>query len=119
MAKMAAYEEGEGKKNMDVGNYFRSDYISLKLLGAFLGSTFAFVIVIAGIVFYQFESFMKDIYQIDLLETGKKILLAYVIFVGIYCLISFFYFSYKYNKARKNLKIYNSHLQELLSLYEL
>lgn len=119
MARMAAYEEGEGKNNINVGNYFQSDYVSLKMLSSFLGATLAFAIGVAVMVLYEFESFMKDIYQIDLLETGKSLLVAYVVFVGVYCLISFFYYSYKYIKAKKNLKLYQSHLQELLSLYEL
>ena len=28
MTRMASYEQGEGRDNVKVGNYFRSDYIS-------------------------------------------------------------------------------------------
>ena len=34
MTRMAAYEEGEGKKNVKIGNYFRSDYIAVQVLKA-------------------------------------------------------------------------------------
>lgn len=118
MARMAAYEAGEGKENMDIGNYFRSDYISLQMIKAMISATVAFIVVLAVAVFYSFEDMMKDIYQMDFMEAGRKILLAYVIFVGVYAIIAFFYFSYRYSRARKNLKLYYTHLQELLALYE-
>ena len=31
MTQMASYEENEGKKNMAIGRYFRSDYIAIQL----------------------------------------------------------------------------------------
>ena len=30
MTQMASYEENEGKKNMAIGRYFRSDYIAIQ-----------------------------------------------------------------------------------------
>ena len=32
MTRMASYEAGEGKKNIEVGNYFRADYLAIQLL---------------------------------------------------------------------------------------
>ena len=32
MTQMASYEENEGKKNMAIGRYFRSDYIAIQVL---------------------------------------------------------------------------------------
>ena len=30
MTKLASYENGEGRKNVAIGNYFRSDYIGIQ-----------------------------------------------------------------------------------------
>ena len=118
MTKMAAYEENEGRHNMAIGNYFRSDYISLQMIKSILSATLTFAIVLGIFTFYHFETVMKEIYQVDLLETGRKLLLAYVTFTGIYTVISYLVYSHRYNRARKSLKKYYSHLQELSELYE-
>lgn len=36
MTQMASYEENEGKKNMAIGRYFRSDYIAIQVLKSIL-----------------------------------------------------------------------------------
>ncbi len=118
MTRMASYEEHEGRENMAIGNYFRSDYIGLQVMKAVISATLTFAIVLGVIVFYHFETVMKEVYQVDLLEMGRKLLLAYVIFTGIYTLICYLVFSYRFSRAKKSLKKYYSHLQELAELYE-
>ena len=118
MTRMAAYEENEGKRSMQIGNYFRSDYIGLQVMKSVISATIAFVIVIAMYIFYDFESVMKEIYQVDLLATGKQILIAYVVFVGIYAVITYMIYAYRYTKAKKSLKKYYTHLTELSGFYD-
>ena len=103
---------------MDIGNYFRSDYISLQIMKTVISATLTFAIVLGVFGFYHFETVMKEIYQVDLLEAGRRLLLAYVIFTGIYTFICYLVYSYRYNRAKKSLKKYYSHLQELSELYE-
>ncbi|MCI6630152.1 MAG: hypothetical protein SOY45_08040 [Lachnospiraceae bacterium] len=118
MTRMAAYEENEGKRSMQIGNYFRSDYIGLQVMKSVISATIAFAIVIAMYIFYDFESVMKEIYQVDLLVTGKQILIAYVVFVGIYAVITYIIYAYRYTKAKKSLKKYYTHLTELSGFYD-
>lgn len=118
MTRMAAYEENEGKRSMQIGNYFRSDYIGLQVMKSVISATIAFAIVIAMYIFYDFESVMKEIYQVDLLATGKQILIAYVVFVGIYAVITYVIYAYRYSKARKSLRKYYTHLTELSQFYD-
>ena len=118
MTRMAAYEENEGKRSMQIGNYFRSDYIGLQVMKSVISATVAFAIVIAMYIFYDFESVMKEIYQVDLLATGKQILIEYVVFVGIYAVITYVIYAYRYSKARKSLRKYYTHLTELSQFYD-
>ena len=118
MTRMAAYEENEGKRSMQIGNYFRSDYIGLQVMKSVISATVAFAIVIAMYIFYDFESVMKEIYQVDLLATGKQILIAYVVFVGIYAVVTYIIYAYRYTKAKKSLKKYYTHLTELSQFYD-
>lgn len=118
MTKLASYEENEGKRYMKIGSYFRSDYVGLYLLKAFISATIVFLIAVGIWLFYSFEQTMKDIYQIDLLEFGRKVLIYYVAFVAIYSVISYFIGAYRYSQAKKSLKKYYSNLKELSDLYE-
>ena len=118
MTRMAAHEENEGKRSMQIGNYFRSDYIGLQVMKSVISATIAFAIVIAMYIFYDFESVMKEIYQVDLLATGKQILIAYVVFVGIYAVVTYIIYAYRYTKAKKSLKKYYTHLTELSGFYD-
>ena len=55
MTQLASYEENEGKKNVAIGNYFRSDYIGFQMLKSIISATIAFVIVFGMFIFYDFE----------------------------------------------------------------
>ena len=50
MTKTAAYEEHEGKKNMAIGGYFRSDYMELNIIKSLFFSTAAFILVAAMVI---------------------------------------------------------------------
>lgn len=117
MTKMASYEENEGRRNVNIGNYFRDDYISIQVIKSVLCATIAYLIVFALFVFYDFETFMQDIYKMDLLEFGKNVLFYYVVTVMSYGVLSYLVYSYRYTKAKKSLKRYYQNLKKLNSLY--
>ena len=117
MTHMASYEQGEGKKNANIGNYFRDDYISIQVLKAAVCATIAYAVMFALYIFYDFETFMQDIYKIDLLGLAKDVLKYYVIMVVVYGVIAYAVYSYKYAKAKKSLKTYYNNLKKLNSLY--
>lgn len=118
MTKMACYEENEGKKNVAIGNYFRGDYIALQVIKSIVSATVAFIIVFAMFIFYDFEVFMADIYKMDLLQFGKTVIIAYLIFTAVYACISYGVYTYRYTKARRSLKIYYNNLKKLAYLYD-
>ena len=118
MTKMASYEANEGKRNVEIGSYFRGDYIGLQVIKSIISDTIAFFIVFGLFIFYDFEVFMADIYKMDLLDFAKNTLIAYVVFVAIYALVSYFVYTYRYTKARKSLKMYYNNLKKLAYLYD-
>ena len=46
MTRLAAYEQKEGKKNEEIGSYFRGDYISFQILKSVIYGTMAFLLVL-------------------------------------------------------------------------
>ncbi len=117
MTKMASYEEGEGKRNMSLGRYFRGDYISIQLLRAFFSSTIAYLLGFGLYVLYDFEILIADIYKMDLFVFAKNIIMWYAIFVVGYCVITYAICAYRYAQAKKSLKLYYHNLKKLDSLY--
>ena len=118
MTKMACYEANEGKKNVAIGNYFRGDYIGLQVIKSILSATIAFVILFAMFIFYDFEIFMTDIYKMDLFQFAKSVIIDYRIFTGVYALISYGVYTYRYTRAKKSLKMYYNNLKRLAYLYD-
>lgn len=101
MTKMASYEEHEGKKNVAIGSYFRSDYIAIQVLKSIIYATIAYAVVFGLFVFYDLEVFMQDIYKMDLISFARNVLIYYGITVGVYALASYAIYSYRYAKAKK------------------
>ncbi len=118
MTRMASYEAGEGKKNLAIWRFFRGDYIGLQLLGSFICATLSFALGVALYVYYNFEDFMENLYEMDILEFAKGIAAKYVWFLVIYMLISYAVFAYRYSHARGNLKAYYGNLKKLSKIYK-
>ena len=118
MTQMASYEEHEGKRNLKIGKYFRSDYIALQVLKSVFYGTIAFGLIFALYIFYDFENFMQDIYKMDLISFARNVLIYYGIAVVIYGTVSYFVCAHRYAKARKSLRTYYQNLKKLNSLYD-
>ena len=114
---MASYEGTEGRANGEVAAHFRSDYVGLQVLKAIICATIAYMIAFAVYIYYDFEEFMVNIYKIDLLEFAVDVLKKYLLFVGIYCVIVYVAFAFRYGKAQKILKRYFNNLRLLGSMY--
>lgn len=117
MTRMAAYEEGDHKKNKNIVCFFRSDYISLQLMKAFIANSIAFAILFGLYVLYDFEIFMKEIYQMDLFGFIRSVLIIYVIYILILAVITYVVSLYRYNRALQNTKLYYLNLKKLSKLY--
>ena len=78
MTKMASYEEHGGKKDMAVAGYFRNDYIGMQMILSFVVVTLAFLAAFGAWLCFNFVEVMENIYSMDLVATGQKILLLYL-----------------------------------------
>lgn len=117
MTKLQAYEDGGGKKDIAVSNYFRGDYLGLQMLKSVIYVTIAAGIFFAGYLFYNLEDLLKNLYQMDWIEYIKMILTRYLVLVIGYVLITYLVYAYRYTKAKKNLKKYYSGLKALNAMY--
>lgn len=118
MTQMASYEAHEGKRNMAIGKFFRTDYITVQVLKSVISATIAYGIAFALFIFYDFEVFMEEIYKMDLIVFAQNVLKYYGITVVTYGLLSYGICSYRYAKAKKSLKSYYRNLKKMNSLYD-
>lgn len=118
MTKLASYETGKGKKDVNILNYFKGDYIGFQVLKSVIAGTISFAAVFAVYLFYNFESIMQDIYKMDLLEYGKSIIILYLCVTGAYGVISYVVYAGRYARAKKSLKTYYNNLKKLAGMYD-
>ncbi|MCR4741150.1 MAG: hypothetical protein K5886_12935 [Lachnospiraceae bacterium] len=117
MTKMAAYETGEGRKDVSISHYFRGDYISFQLWKSAIYATAGFLIYVAMTILYDLETFLEEFYRMDLVAYFKDLLTKYAAVTGIYLVFSYFVYLYKYNKCKTHLKRYVRALNQLYNMY--
>ena len=66
MTHASLYENGEGKKQMKIADYYRHDYISVRLLLGWFWGTVGFVAMLALWVFCKMECSMENLHNMDL-----------------------------------------------------
>ena len=118
MTKMAAYENGRGKRDISVNEYFRGDYISFQVLKSALYCTVGFGLVVVMYILYDLEGFLTDFYKMDVAEFARGIATKYAVVLVIYLLISYCVYAYRFSRAKKHMKKYISQLKELETMYE-
>lgn len=118
MTRMASYEQGEGKDNVKIGNFFRSDYIAMQVLKSVICAIISFGILCGLYVLCNFESLMENLYKMDLVEFAKKALTYFVGIVGGYGALTYVVCTWRYALAKKSLKCYYHNLKKLNSLYQ-
>lgn len=118
MTRLASYELNEGKKDISIVNYFRGDYIGFQILKSVIAATISFFALFGIYAFYNFEELMQNIYKMDLLGFGKNVIILYLCAIGAYGVITYVFFTYKYNKAKKDLRNYYINLKKLAGMYD-
>ena len=113
MTRMASFEQEEGKKALRICNFFRSDYVILNVVKSVVSSTIAFALLLGLYIYYNIDTLMQEVYNMDLIKTGRSVLTYYIAFAGVTALISYVVFSFRYDRAKKSLKDMNAALRKL------
>lgn len=116
MTQLASYEKREGKENVAISKYFRGDFISLHLLKAVLVATVCYFVGLGIYLLYFVEELLEKIYKMDYLVFAKNAISIYVVFVVLYCLLSYVVFAHRFAKAKKGMRRYYHNLKKLSSM---
>lgn len=118
MTRMTYFTQHEGKKDTEINRYFRSDYVGLQVLKSALCATIAYIILFTSYMLLSFDKVMQNLYNMDLIAQGRKLLIYYIVLVGGYSVVSYIIYSFRYARMRKNMKTYYTNLKRLNKMYE-
>lgn len=117
MTKLAIYESGQGKKELQITKYFPGQYIKSQMFWSFICGTVAFLIMFALGALYNVESLMMDIFSMDIMKLVRNILLLYIAFMCVYLGVCYTYLHYRYGKYKARVSKYLKELKELYRYY--
>lgn len=118
MTKLALYEQKEGKKNIAGGKYYRSDYVSLAMINSAIIATLAYILILGSIVLVNIETVLSVMTAFDMLELGRTVVVAYIIYMLIYLTITYIISRLRYDNIKSELKSYDNNLKELYTIYK-
>ena len=117
MTRLAMYEQGEGRKQLPVSRYYRSDYIGLALIKNFFLVSIGYVMILAGLGAYFGEYLMDNIHKMNLVSVGFLLVAGYVVLLAVYTVLTYIQYSVKYYRAKKSVKNYYGELTRLDRIY--
>lgn len=117
MTKLAMYENKHGKKELQITRYAPGDYVAAQMLKSFLCGTVAFVIMAGLYALYNVEELMLDLFSMDILRFVIRIVLVYIIFIGLYLGICYAHISYWYSVYKKHVNRFLMGMKELYRHY--
>ena len=116
MTRMSAYESGKGKEHLRIGSYFRSDYIWAAILKAVFAITFSFLVGMGLYIYYNYEVFLENIYEMDLIAILLSFRKYYFITLISYVALAYIVAFIKNIVAAVNIRKYKSNLKKIRKL---
>ena len=119
MTKAAAYETGKERKNIKISTYFRTDYMGLQLVKSALAYTVSFVILVVIWAMGTMEELLNMLNGIEFIKgLATQLIILYAVGLILYEIITYVYFSIKYQDAKKSVKDFQLHLKRIQKFYE-
>lgn len=113
MCRCARYEKGQGKEDLTVNRYYQGDYVRLNTLKTLIGVTIGFVLCLGLYLVLRAEYYMENIVGMDVAAFVRNILIAYVIVLIIFAVISILFYGWKYADSQKRVRWYYKDLKAI------
>ncbi len=117
MTKLALYERKEGKEDIKLSKYYRTDYVRLQVLKTVVAVTFSYILILLLIAIYKLAYLIDQAVVLDDAGIGKMILGIYIVVLTVFVLAVLVGYSIKYRKSRKKLSKYFRMLKRLKHIY--
>ncbi len=118
MTKMAVYEKREGKEDIAVCRFFKSDYVGLGIIKTAVAVTVSSLLIGFIYVICNIDSYLKNVANLNYKELVWSFGGYYLAALIVFAIISFFFYSYRYDEAARNIKAYTKRLKILDKYYK-
>ena len=118
MTKLALYEQMDGKEDIRMGKYYKTDYVRLQLLKTVVSVTVGYILILMLIGMYKAEYIISNLVTFDFVRIGQYILGFFIMIMAVFVTGSILGYSLKYDKSRKDLSKYYKSLKKLSSFYQ-
>lgn len=118
MTKLALYENKEGKEDIRLSKYYKTDYIRYQVIKSLVCATIGYILILGLAFIYKFEHLIRHAISLDYKTIGLYVLGFYIIIVVVYGFGSFLCYSIQYDKSRKKLGRYFKLLKRLNKVYK-
>lgn len=117
MTKLAFYETEEGKEDIRLSKYYRTDYVRYQTIKSIICATIGYVLILVLIVLYKSEYLIGNAVTLDYKAMGTNALGIYIMIISAYGVGSAVYYSITYDRSRKKLGKYYKLLKRLNTMY--
>lgn len=114
---ISKYESTDERKNRQMGQFYRADYIWKELIKSFFTGTIAYgLMFLLWVLCHQTEipSLMNGG---KLLNLAMNTIVLYLIFLIVYLFWTYVVFQLRFSRGRKGLKKYYGHLKRVNQMY--
>ncbi len=118
MTSIAMFEKREGKAIAPAGRYFRSDYVSGRMLRSFFFYTFSYLLCVFVTVLYKLDELLSATDFTPVIQLARGSGFLYIAGLVFYLAVTFFVYSRRYEYAGRGMKVYVAKLRRLEKRYE-
>ncbi len=117
MTRLAMYEQTEGKEDVRISKYFRTDYVRLNVLKSMVSITVGYLLILLLVIVYHSEYLIREAVTLDYRGMITRYAGIYIIILTVYGAVGMIGYMIKYRASRKKLAKYFRMLRLLRSLY--
>ena len=117
MTRLAMYEQKEGKEDIRISKYFRSDFVRLNVLKSVVAITFGYLLILVLLIVYHSEYLIREAVTLDYKGGLLRYAGIYVAILAIYVAFGMIGYMIKYRASRKKLAKYFRMLRRLRTIY--
>ena len=118
MTKLADFEQRNRKLLQNAGEYYRGDFIGIRLLKNLFRITAAYLLGAALWAVYNEEAIMKKLNTMDIQGLAAGLLIAYGIVLILFLTLTYVISAVEHYKAEKKQQTYRNMLERLVLEYD-
>ena len=108
MTELALLKKRKGEQMFEIDNYFKEDYVGKQMLKSFFVYTFCFILIIVLAVLYNLEDLVISVNTVGMYSVFYIVI--YILGLIAFEMITYRFFSKKYDETQRSLKMYNDRL---------